>query len=197
MGLLIQSSSFSFPAEVDLEPDLPFPQSDKIQYLTESLQRITSDLNKVLALLSTFSNQQPSGFSPTQEAGIPPLPKDGIPLAAYISLAHAHSASPFVPSAAGMPLADRWLWSTGLGPRLATSSGQAVDGILAEKWHKYFPGEKLWGILFTWNPSRAPSHVLIRKKENSLATGGLWAGLVSMHRISGHAGGGVMTTPVL
>ncbi|KAL8173463.1 UNVERIFIED_CONTAM: hypothetical protein K2H54_001883 [Gekko kuhli] len=120
---------------VDWKADLPFPPSDQVRYLTESLQRITSDLNGILALLSSFSNQPPPRLPPAQG----PLPKDGIPLAAYISLARAHSARPFV-SSAGTPLASQWPWSTRLGPRLATSSGQAVDSMLAEKWRKYFPG---------------------------------------------------------
>nr|XP_056716229.1 centrosomal protein of 164 kDa [Euleptes europaea] len=133
---------------VDLKPDVQFAQSDKIQYLTESLQRITSDLNGVLGFLSSFSNQLPPRF-PSTPGPMSPLPKDSsIPLAAYISLAHAHSASPFVPSP-GPPLTNHWAWRAGLGPRLATSPGQAVDSMLAEKWHKYFPG----GFL---SPCRSP-----------------------------------------
>ncbi|XP_060107310.1 centrosomal protein of 164 kDa [Heteronotia binoei] len=120
---------------VGLKPDLPFPQSDKIQYLTESLQRITSDLTGVLAFLGTFSHQQPPRFTSTQGA-VAPLPKEGMPLAAYLSLARTHPASPLVCSA------DQGPWSSGLGFRgLAASSGsQAVDSMLAEKWRKYFPG---------------------------------------------------------
>ncbi|XP_077163058.1 centrosomal protein of 164 kDa isoform X3 [Paroedura picta] len=134
-----RANTKEFPHKiVDLKPDLQFPQSEQIQYLTESLQRITRELNGVLALLSSFNSQQPPHFTSTQGPG-PPLSTEGIPLAAYISLAHAHSAAPFV-SPAGTPLAHPWAWSTGLGPRLATSSGQAVDSMLSEKWHKYFPG---------------------------------------------------------
>ncbi|XP_048368655.1 centrosomal protein of 164 kDa isoform X2 [Sphaerodactylus townsendi] len=124
---------------VDLKPGLQFPpQSDKIQYLTESLQRISSDLNGVLGLLSTFSNQQPPRL-PSTQGPTSPRPKDNIPLAAYISLARAHPASLFVPSP-GPPLANQWAWPTGLGPRLASSTDRAVDSMLAEKWHRYFPG---------------------------------------------------------
>ncbi|XP_054854600.1 centrosomal protein of 164 kDa isoform X2 [Eublepharis macularius] len=124
---------------IDLKPDLQFPHSDKIQYLTESLRRITHDLDSVLSLLSTFSNQQPSHSTPPQGPLPPLLPRDGIPLAAYLSLARAHSTTPLGPSA-GPPLTRQWPWSAGLGPRLATSTGQAVDSMLAEKWCKYFPG---------------------------------------------------------
>ncbi|KAM3830421.1 centrosomal protein of 164 kDa isoform 2-T2 [Vipera latastei] len=118
----------------DLKPDVQFPPFDKIQYLTESLQRITSDLNCVLHLLSTFNSQQ-SLFTSTQGQSLTPLGRDGIPLTAYTSLARAYSATPFAPSAG---LQSAWCNS---GPSSAAVSRQSVDSMLMEKWRKYFPGK--------------------------------------------------------
>ncbi|XP_029139362.1 centrosomal protein of 164 kDa [Protobothrops mucrosquamatus] len=117
----------------DLKPDVQFSPFDKIQYLTESLQRITSDLNCVLHLLSTFNSQQ-SLLTSTQ-GRLTPLARDGIPLTAYTSLACAYSATPFAPSTG---LQSAWCNS---GPSSAAVSRQSVDSLLMEKWHKYFPGK--------------------------------------------------------
>ncbi|XP_039197752.1 centrosomal protein of 164 kDa isoform X2 [Crotalus tigris] len=117
----------------DLKPDVQFSPFDKIQYLTESLQRITSDLNCVLHLLSTFNSQQ-SLLTSTQ-GRLTPLARDGIPLTAYTSLACAYSATPFAPSTG---LQSAWCNS---GPSSAAVSRQSVDSLLMEKWLKYFPGK--------------------------------------------------------
>ncbi|XP_025019874.1 centrosomal protein of 164 kDa isoform X3 [Python bivittatus] len=119
----------------DLKPDIQFSPFDKIQYLTDSLQRITSDLNCVLRLLSTFSSQQ-SLFTSTQGQSLAPLARDGIPLTAYTSLARAYSATPFVPSTG-----PQSVWCSSSGPSPAAVSGQSVDSMLTEKWRKYFPGK--------------------------------------------------------
>ncbi|KAM6432122.1 centrosomal protein of 164 kDa isoform 3-T3 [Liasis olivaceus] len=119
----------------DLKPDVQFSPFDKIQYLTDSLQRITSDLNCVLRLLSTFSSQQ-SLFTSTRGQSLAPLARDGIPLTAYTSLARAYSATPFVPSTG-----PQSVWCSSSGPSPAAVSGQSVDSMLTEKWRKYFPGK--------------------------------------------------------
>ncbi|XP_042656307.1 centrosomal protein of 164 kDa isoform X8 [Tyto alba] len=116
----------------DLRTDFqPGPQLDKIQYLTESLQRITNELNGVLGILGSLSNRQSPLFTST--------PCDGIPLSTYASLAGLQGGgSPGAP--AGLSLVDQWAWSTGLSSSRSFAAGQSVDSILAEKWHKYFPG---------------------------------------------------------
>ncbi|XP_053125776.1 centrosomal protein of 164 kDa isoform X4 [Hemicordylus capensis] len=120
---------------IDLKPVFPFPPLDKIQYLTDSLQRITSDLNGVLGFLSTFSKQQPS-LLVTSQGPMAPLSRDGIPLAASTSLAHAQSAAPSVPSPG-----PQWAWSARWAPSPSVLAGQTVDSMLMEKWRKYFPGD--------------------------------------------------------
>ncbi|XP_063167354.1 centrosomal protein of 164 kDa isoform X2 [Candoia aspera] len=119
----------------DLKPDVQFSPFDKIQCLTDSLQHITSDLNCVLRLLSTFSSQQ-SLFTSTQGQSLAPSARDGIPLTAYTSLARAYSAAPFVPSTG-----PQSAWCSSSGPSPAAVSGQSVDSLLMEKWRKYFPGK--------------------------------------------------------
>ncbi|XP_034281021.1 centrosomal protein of 164 kDa isoform X2 [Pantherophis guttatus] len=130
----LMSADRSLHKTADLKPDVQFSPFDKIQYLTESLQRITSDLNCVLRLLSTFSSQQ-TLFTSTQGQSLAPLARDGIPLTAYTSLARAYSATSFAPSAG---LQSVWCNS---GPGSAAVSRQSVDNMLMEKWRKYFPGK--------------------------------------------------------
>ncbi|KFP58895.1 Centrosomal protein of 164 kDa, partial [Cathartes aura] len=118
--------------KLDLRTDLrPAPQLDKIQYLTDSLQRITSELNGVLGILGSLNNRQSPLFAST--------PCDGVPLSTYASLAGLQAGgSPLPP--AGVSLVDQWAWSTGLSSSSSFAARQSVESILAEKWHKYFPG---------------------------------------------------------
>ncbi|XP_044279616.1 centrosomal protein of 164 kDa isoform X2 [Varanus komodoensis] len=132
-------STDGFPCKMDLKPDLQFPPLDKIHYLTDSLRRITRDLNSVLGLLSNFSNQQPLFFTSSQSP-VSSGPRDGIPLAAYTSLARVHSATPLLP-----PAGPQWAWGTGSGQSAAAVAHHSVDCLLTEKWHKYFPGNKSIG----------------------------------------------------
>ncbi|XP_019326076.1 PREDICTED: centrosomal protein of 164 kDa [Aptenodytes forsteri] len=116
----------------DLRTDLqPPPQLDKIQYLTDSLQRITSELNGVLGVLGSLNNRQSPLFAST--------PCDGVPLSTYASLAGLQAGGSLVPPA-GVSLVDQWAWSTGLSSSRSFVAGQSVDSILAEKWREYFPG---------------------------------------------------------
>ncbi|NXH78481.1 CE164 protein, partial [Hydrobates tethys] len=116
----------------DLRTDLrPAPQLDKIQYLTDSLRRITSELNGALGILGSLNNRQSPLFAST--------PCDGVPLSAYASLSGLQAGGSVVPPA-GVSLVDQWAWSTGLSSSHSFAAGQSVDSILAEKWHKYFPG---------------------------------------------------------
>ncbi|XP_075028939.1 centrosomal protein of 164 kDa isoform X4 [Calonectris borealis] len=116
----------------DLRTDLrPAPQLDKIQCLTDSLQRITSELNGALGILGSLNNRQSPLFTST--------PCDGVPLSTYASLAGLQAGGSVVPPA-GVSLADQWAWSAGLSSSRSSTAGQSADSILAETWHKYFPG---------------------------------------------------------
>ncbi|XP_074832798.1 centrosomal protein of 164 kDa [Carettochelys insculpta] len=126
------------PHKFDWKPDLRFPQLDKIQHLTSTLQHITTELNGVLSTLGSLSHQQSPLFAPGQ-APVPALPSDSVPLSVYTSLARGQPAGPILP-AAGIPLVSQWPWSTALNSSLSSGASQSVDNILAEKWRKYFPG---------------------------------------------------------
>nr|XP_025037563.1 centrosomal protein of 164 kDa isoform X7 [Pelodiscus sinensis] len=115
------------PHAVDVKPDAQFPQLDKIQHLTDTLQHITTELNGVLGALGSLSRERSPLFAP---GPAPALPSDGLPLSAYTSVAR-------VPPA-GVPLVNQWAWSSGVSSSLA-AAGQSVDSLLAEKWRKYFP----------------------------------------------------------
>ncbi|XP_070587368.1 centrosomal protein of 164 kDa-like isoform X1 [Erythrolamprus reginae] len=134
----LTSADRSLPKTADLKPDVQFPPFDKIQYLTQSLQRITSDLNCVLHLLSTFSSQQ-TLFASAPGRPLAPLVREGVPLTAYTSLARAYSATSFGPSA-GL----QSLWCNSSPGSAAAASRQSVDNMLMEKWRKYFPGTFPW-----------------------------------------------------
>ncbi|XP_043356778.1 centrosomal protein of 164 kDa isoform X12 [Dermochelys coriacea] len=124
--------------KLDLKPDVQFPQLDKIQHLTNTLQHITAELNGVLGTLGSLNRQQPPLFT-SLLVPMPALPSDGVPLSAYTSLARVQAAGPIVPPA-GIPLVNQQAWSTGLNSSRSSTAGQSVDNILAEKWRKYFPG---------------------------------------------------------
>ncbi|NXI48735.1 CE164 protein, partial [Chloroceryle aenea] len=108
----------------------PVPQVDKIQLLTDSLQRITSELNGVLGILGSMNNHQSPLLTSTAH--------DGIPLSSYVSLAGLQAGGCAVPPTGVSPV-DQWTWSNGLRSSHSVAPGQSVDSILAEKWHKYFP----------------------------------------------------------
>ncbi|XP_019367785.1 PREDICTED: centrosomal protein of 164 kDa isoform X2 [Gavialis gangeticus] len=122
----------------DLNPPLQLPQPDRIQHLTDSLRRISSELSGVLSILGSLSHQQPPLFS-SATVPLSPLTRDGIPLSMYTSLARVQAAGPLMPPAS-LPLANQWPWSTGLHSGLSSTASQSVDSMLAEKWRKYFPG---------------------------------------------------------
>ncbi|XP_067326921.1 centrosomal protein of 164 kDa isoform X2 [Anolis sagrei] len=124
----LMSGNGSSHKTLGLKPELRLPPLDKIQCLTDSLQRITSELNRVLGLLSTFSAQQPLPIAPGRGPASP-LPKEGAPLAAYPSLPRT-SAGP------------HWAWGICSAPAAPSfaPAGQSVDNMLTEKWRKYFPG---------------------------------------------------------
>ncbi|XP_035411817.2 centrosomal protein of 164 kDa isoform X1 [Cygnus atratus] len=129
----MSSASLGQP-KFDLRTDLQVgPQLDKIQCLTDSLQHITRELNGVLGVLSSLNNRQSPLFTSTQ------VHSNGVPLSTYASLAGLQAGGSLVPPA-GVSLVDQWVRSTGLSSSRSFTAGQTVDSILAEKWHKYFPG---------------------------------------------------------
>ncbi|XP_071305802.1 centrosomal protein of 164 kDa isoform X1 [Agelaius tricolor] len=107
----------------DLRVDLwPVLQQDKIQHLRDSVQSITSELSGVLGLLDSLSQHQPPLLTST--------PHQGIPLPTYPSLGNPPRVSPLAQSS--RPSSSY------------PSPGQSVDSMLAEKWHRYFPGGFSW-----------------------------------------------------
>uniref|UniRef100_A0A8C5R8X2 Centrosomal protein of 164 kDa n=1 Tax=Leptobrachium leishanense TaxID=445787 RepID=A0A8C5R8X2_9ANUR len=106
--------------------------SHKMQSLVESMQHLTSDLNKVLTTLGPLAyNSHSSLHSQTL-----PQALSGIPLSTYLSMNRATT-----PAAAPPP--SKWAWDSkfhsGL-PSTSTPAKQSADAILLEKWRKYFPG---------------------------------------------------------
>ncbi|XP_030918266.1 centrosomal protein of 164 kDa [Geospiza fortis] len=119
----------------DLRMDLwPVLQQDKIQHLRDSVQSITSELSGVLGLLDSLSQHQPPLLTSTPHQGIPlPTPPSLAGLGGGSSLGNPPRAAPL----------DQWARSS----RSSSSypiSGQSVDSMLAEKWHRYFPGGFSW-----------------------------------------------------
>lgn len=130
-------------------------QQDKIQYLTNSVQHITNELNGVLGVLSSLNTLQPPLLTSTQ---VPlQVPCDSIPLSTYSTLAGLQAGASSRPSA-GLSVPHQWAWGTGLSSSRSFVAGQSVDRFLAEKWHKYFPGR---------SPVLTPSHCLLTTSDFS------------------------------
>ncbi|KAM4885514.1 centrosomal protein of 164 kDa [Sylvia borin] len=108
----------------------PVLQQDKIQHLRDSVQSITSELSGVLGLLDSLSHQQPPLLTST--------PHESIPLPTYPSLGDLGGGSSLGNPPRASPL-DQWARSNGLSSSYSVS-GQSVDNMLTEKWHRYFPG---------------------------------------------------------
>ncbi|XP_033027493.1 centrosomal protein of 164 kDa isoform X3 [Lacerta agilis] len=148
----------------DMKPDHQFLPFDEIQYLANSLQRLTSDLMVVLQHLSSFCNQPLPLFTSTQGPAST-LPRDRVPLATCNPLADSHSATPSAPNT--LP---QWVWA-GSGPSPSAPAGQSVDAMLMEKWRKYFPGSLCpVEVLDLWTARWATYH-LVSKSACSSAVG--------------------------
>ncbi|XP_075437174.1 centrosomal protein of 164 kDa-like [Ascaphus truei] len=120
------------PQRCDVLGSEPCPPL-RVQHLSESLHRITSDLNGVLGALGNLN-------SDTRYPLPTPLPHTpaGVSLSAYTSLAR-------LTPPAGSPPLTQWAWHSGVNPSLSSSASslsatRSVDAILVEKWRKYFPG---------------------------------------------------------
>ncbi|XP_031989543.1 centrosomal protein of 164 kDa isoform X4 [Corvus moneduloides] len=116
----------------DLGTDFwPVLQKDKIQHLRDSVQSITSELNGVLGVLDSLSHHQTPLFTSTA--------REGIALPTYCSSGGLRGGTSLGNPPRVSPL-DQWAWSrSGLSSSYSIS-GQSVDNMLTEKWHKYFPG---------------------------------------------------------
>ncbi|XP_068850624.1 centrosomal protein of 164 kDa isoform X4 [Aphelocoma coerulescens] len=116
----------------DLGTDFwPILQKDKIQHLRDSVQSITSELNGVLGVLDSLSHHQTPLFTSTA--------REGIALPTYCSSGGLRGGTSLGNPPRVSPL-DQWAWGrSGLSSSYSVS-GQSVDNMLTEKWHKYFPG---------------------------------------------------------
>ncbi|XP_065553475.1 centrosomal protein of 164 kDa isoform X3 [Lathamus discolor] len=118
--------------EFDLRADLQaVPEPDKVRFLTESVMRISSELDRVLGVLGSLSNQQSPLFTST--------PRDSTPVSTCASLPGLHAGGSRLPPPR-TSLADQLAWSSGLSSSDSFAAGRSVDSVLADKWHKYFPG---------------------------------------------------------
>ncbi|XP_057287976.1 centrosomal protein of 164 kDa [Pezoporus wallicus] len=118
--------------EFDLRADLQaVPEPDKVRFLTESVTRISSELNRVLGVLGSLSSQQSPLFTST--------PCDSTPVSTCTSLPGLHAGGSRLPPPR-TSLADQLSWSSGLSSSDSLAAGRSVDSILADKWHRYFPG---------------------------------------------------------
>ncbi|XP_071472830.1 centrosomal protein of 164 kDa isoform X1 [Marmota flaviventris] len=105
---------------------------NKINYLSSSLQRISSELNSVLNILGSLSTQPPLSLSNSWPSQFLPRSSKSTPLPSYPFMNRVPSSSPVT------PVSTQWAWDPGLGPRLPSVT-QTVDDFLLEKWRKYFP----------------------------------------------------------
>ncbi|NWS46772.1 CE164 protein, partial [Probosciger aterrimus] len=120
------------PPECELRADLQAaPEPDKVKFLTESVMRISSELDKVLGVLGSLNSQQSPLFTST--------PCDSTPVSTCASLPGLHAGGSLLPPTR-MSLVDQLAWSSGLSSSNSFAAGRSVDSILADKWHKYFPG---------------------------------------------------------
>ncbi|XP_072342610.1 centrosomal protein of 164 kDa-like isoform X2 [Scyliorhinus torazame] len=140
---LTDSDDISSIASVDspqknLKAELSLAQRANIQYLSDSVQKITSDLNSVLCVLGSLGMQQSPLFSTTQALSVPP-PSNSVPLSVYTSLTRTQNSGSLLPSGT-VPLPSQWIWNRGTNATSHLPTAQSVDDALSEKWRKYFPG---------------------------------------------------------
>ncbi|XP_059495122.1 centrosomal protein of 164 kDa-like isoform X10 [Stegostoma tigrinum] len=124
--------------KTDLKTELSLAQRANIQYLSDSVQKITNDLNSVLCVLGSLGMQQSPLFSTAQTVIVPP-PSNSVPLSVYTSLSRTQNSGPLL-SSNTVPLPSQWIWNRGTSTTTHLPTSQSVDDALSEKWHKYFPG---------------------------------------------------------
>ncbi|XP_041030472.1 centrosomal protein of 164 kDa-like isoform X5 [Carcharodon carcharias] len=125
--------------KTDLKAELSLAQRTNIQYLSDSVQKITNDLNSVLCVLGSLGTQQSPLFPTTQAFSVPP-PSNSVPLSVYTSLTRTQNSGSLLSSSA-IPLPSQWIWNRGINATSHLPAAQSVDDALSEKWRKYFPGE--------------------------------------------------------
>ncbi|KAM6400233.1 uncharacterized protein O9250_010797 [Rhynochetos jubatus] len=127
----LSSVDFPQPRSDQRNDSRPTPPLDKIQYLTDSLQHITTELNSAIGILGSLNHRQ-SPLSTSTLGG-------GIPLSSYTPLAGLQAGGSSV-SPAGVSSGPPWAWSAGPSSPRCLAARPSVDSILEEKWHRYFPG---------------------------------------------------------
>ncbi|KAM6400241.1 uncharacterized protein O9250_010812, partial [Rhynochetos jubatus] len=142
----LSSVDFPQPRSDQRNDSWPTPPLDKIQYLTDTLQHITTELNSAIGVLGSLNHRQ-SPLSTSTLGG-------GIPLSSYTPLAGLQAGGSSV-SPAGVSSGPPWAWSAGPSSPRCLAARPSVDSILEEKWHRYFPG----GF-----PSRSGSSKPLEKK---------------------------------
>ncbi|CAH6865624.1 Cep164 [Phodopus roborovskii] len=131
---LSSESSESCPLP-HITPTPSSADSNKIHYLSSSLQRISSELNGVLNVLGSLNSQLPPQVLSSQPP--PPLLTSSL-RSSKNTPAPAHSLLTKPSSSwSATPTSTQWAWDPGQGTQL--SSSQTVDDFLLEKWRKYFP----------------------------------------------------------
>ncbi|XP_067827040.1 centrosomal protein of 164 kDa-like isoform X6 [Heptranchias perlo] len=124
--------------KTELKAELPLAQHANVQYLSDSVQKITNDLNSVLCVLGSLGMQQSPLFSTAQTLSVPP-PSNSVPLSVYTSLTRAQTSGSLL-SSNSIPLPSQWSWNRGTNTTFHLPTAQSVDDALSEKWRKYFPG---------------------------------------------------------
>ncbi|KAM6400240.1 uncharacterized protein O9250_010810 [Rhynochetos jubatus] len=127
----LSSVDFPQPRSDQRNDSWPTPPLDKIQYLTDTLQHITTELNSAIGVLGSLNHRQ-SPLSTSTLGG-------GIPLSSYTPLAGLQAGGSSV-SPAGVSSGPPWAWSAGPSSPRSLAARPSVDSILEEKWHRYFPG---------------------------------------------------------
>ncbi|XP_067827037.1 centrosomal protein of 164 kDa-like isoform X3 [Heptranchias perlo] len=130
--------SIDSPQQKKLKAELPLAQHANVQYLSDSVQKITNDLNSVLCVLGSLGMQQSPLFSTAQTLSVPP-PSNSVPLSVYTSLTRAQTSGSLL-SSNSIPLPSQWSWNRGTNTTFHLPTAQSVDDALSEKWRKYFPG---------------------------------------------------------
>ncbi|KAM6400235.1 uncharacterized protein O9250_010801 [Rhynochetos jubatus] len=127
----LSSVDFPQPRSDQRNDSQPTPPLDKIQYLTDTLQHITTELNSAIGVLGSLNHRQ----SPLSTSTL----GSGIPLSSYTPLAGLQAGGSSV-SPAGVSSGPPWAWSAGPSSPRCLAARPSVDSILEEKWHRYFPG---------------------------------------------------------
>ncbi|XP_059812810.1 centrosomal protein of 164 kDa-like isoform X4 [Hypanus sabinus] len=104
-----------------------------MQHLSDSIQKISQDLNSVLSVLGSMGAQQSPVFSTAQDFSIP-------------GPGCSKALSVYAPQTGGSPnnitLSSQWTWNRKTNPTFHHPTAQSLDDMLSEKWRKYFPGER-------------------------------------------------------